>query len=189
MKGLKSFADQLRKFPPGIFFIIILGAAIAWTYLWSGEQNYNFLDSQNFYPEMLDQARIAFREELKFRWLPFTVATLIWLVGVRLKIPSLPLITTLAISIIIVQVILGSAHVIPDIGLRAALDLPPMPSLQEKIQHVMLQGGIGLFFSFAYFKYLLQSKGIWRYVQFLPFIMCVAIHMVHNQIYIYFGYY
>ncbi|MEI8253362.1 MAG: hypothetical protein WCG25_06565 [bacterium] len=189
MKKLNSFVDYIRKFPPGIFLVLMLIIGIIWMYLWGNFflGSIKFISKDVLWSQILRQPMIAFQEEFLWRFVPFTIMTGIWFIGIKIKIPNIVLILITVITIINVQIIFGLAHVVWDPDLRMLLDMPRIPSLNEKIQHLVIQGGVAIILSFIYFKFLLHSKKIFKYIQILPLLACSIVHMLYNQIVMYLG--
>jgi len=182
---MNIFLNYLRKIPPGIFFLFVLLISIAWMSFWSltfwGESYYS-MDKVELVVEIAQQPFVAIGEEFLFRFIPFMIATIVWFVAVKLKVPKKSMIVFLAIPMILIQIEFGLLHCLWDHDLRAILELPPEPDISEKMQHVILQGGMGIIISLTYLRYLLDSKGIWKYIQIIPLFLVPLLHMLSNQI-------
>jgi hypothetical protein len=167
--------------------MLIIG--IIWMYLWGNFflGSIKFISKDVLWSQIIRQPMITFQEELLWRFVPFTIMTGIWFVGIKIKIPHIVLIFITVIPIICVQIIFGLAHVVWDPDLRMLLDMPRIPSLNEKIQHLVIQGGVAIILSFIYFKFLLHSKNVFKYIQILPLLACSIVHMLYNQIVMYLG--
>ena len=183
MKNTYSFVEYIRKFPPGIFLLVLIALCTAWMYFWSNvfwpNSTYNLTEA-TLYLEIKKQPGIVFGEEILWRLLPFTIVSILWFIGVRIKIPTILLIIVTVVSIITIQIAFGLQHVLSDQALRAIMELPQVPTFREKMPHVVLQGGMGIILSFTYLKFLLSSKKLFKYVHVIPFIASVMVHMVCN---------
>ncbi|MCF7834475.1 CPBP family intramembrane metalloprotease [Candidatus Gracilibacteria bacterium] len=182
---IQNFVNFLKKFPPGIFMFLILLSGILWSTIWGNIFWGNVYIEQNdaLLLEIWKQPFIALGEELLFRFMPFTIVTLIWILLSRIKImPNFVLIIMVIIPIVYVQILFGLEHVLWDSDIRIIIGLSPKPELIEQLQHVVLQGGMGILLSFAYLKFLLNSRKIFKYVQIIPLIMCIILHTLNNQI-------
>lgn len=189
MKKIEVVLDYIRKFPPGIFLIFMLITGIIWICLWGNffAGSINFISKDGLWTQMMEQPMIALQEELLWRFMPFTMMTGIWFIGIKIRIPRIILLLVTTIIIVYIQISFGLAHVIWDPDLRMLMDMPKYPSFGEKVYHLVIQGGVAIMLSFIYFKFLLHSKKIFRYIQILPLLICSIIHMLYNQIVMYLG--
>lgn len=182
---MNIFLNYIKKIPPGMFFLLVLLISIAWMSFWSltfwGRSYYGMEDVQ-LAMELIQQPFVAIEEEVIFRFIPFMIATILWSVGIRFKTPKTVMIVLLTIPMILIQIKFGLLHCLWDHDLRAILELQPQPDISEKMQHVILQGGMGIIISFTYLRYLLDSKGIWKYIQIIPLFVVSLLHMLSNQI-------
>lgn len=191
MKIINRFTEWLKNVPPVIFFVVMLFISVIWMKYWFifFWDDGKFISKEQLSIEIWEQHIIAFREELLWRLLPFMIASIVWIIGMRLKIPGLILVVITTFPIIFVQIQFGLAHMMQDQYLRIIMDLPAIPEMKEKLYHIVLQGGMGIVLSLTYLKYLLQSKGLFRYVHIIPFLICCLIHTLTNQVIMYLGSY
>ena len=149
------------------------------TVFWPGSKY--ILTEPTVYLEIIKQPGIVLGEELLWRLLPFTIGSILWFFGAHIKIPTVVLIMLIGIPIIYIQIMFGLQHVLSDQDLRAIMKLPQVPTFQETLPHIVLQGGMGIILSFTYVKFLLSSsKKLFKYVHVIPLIASVTVHMVCN---------
>lgn len=83
-------------------------------------------------------------------------------------------------------------HAPRDIIVRAITKLPMQPTIGEFLQHITLQGGVGIMLALLYFIVLTKNKSKYKLVnsfQLIPFVICFLAHTVNNTIVILFEYY
>jgi hypothetical protein len=182
---MNKFLNYFKRIPAVMFFLLILVVNVLWMSFWSlifwGESYYS-MDKEFLVRELFQQPFVAIKEEFIFRFVPFLLATIIWFVGIKIKLPKITMILVLIVSILLVQIKFGLLHCLWDQDLRLILELPANPDIWEKGEHVILQGGMGIIISFTYLKYLLHSKGALQYIQIIPLFACILLHMLSNQI-------
>ena len=185
MKNIQSFVEYAKKFPPEIFWLVMLVILSSWMYFWNTvfwpDSEY-VLTEPTLYLEIIKQPGLVFVEELVWRLLPFTIVSILWLWGVHIKIPTILLVILTVVAIISIQIQFGLQHVLSDQALRAILELPQVPTSQEKLRQIVLQGGMGIILSCTYVKFLLSSRNLFKYVHALPLIACITLHTVSNVV-------
>lgn len=182
MKKTPSLWDAFVKVHPVIFFVIILIISIAWShwiYVWIWGGSYD-VSSVNFWENIIARSRNVLKEEVLWRFLPFTIATFLVLKSKNFLKKQGILILTMGIFIGIVQIQFGLSHMCTDPIVRSLRGVSQIPSYTEKITFVVYQGVLGMFYALIYVKILLHMKGRWRYLQLIPLFATIVMHMAVN---------
>ncbi len=168
-----------------IFWLIMLLVSVSWLRFWNNafwQTGYSVSTGNLSLPEILKQLSVAIHEELVFRFIPFTIVSIIWLIGTHIKVSTTILMIIIIIFIIIVQIQFGLAHVLWDADLRKIMNLTELPTVTEKMQHIVLQGGMGIILICTYWRFYKESKGVLRYIQIVPLFTVTMLHMITNLI-------
>ncbi len=169
--------------------ILIVCCVLAALVIWNGIfTNYIFADTvrcQSVYSleDLLIYIPRGIVEELIFRYLPFMLATGIY-VGMRkigpkwAKISIVPL----AIFILAVQFIFSSLHIPLDPAYREIVcELPPYPTFEELFRAFMLQGLFGIVLCVIYVTFISKEKPF-SLLQGKCLLACCIVHIVYNQL-------
>ena len=168
---------------------LLLCCIIAVLVIWNGiYMSYLFTDYLRYQPECTLENLLMFipwgiKEEIIFRYLPFMLATCIY-VGLKkignkwANISIIPL----GILILVVQFVFSSLHIPLDPVYREVLyELPPYPTFTELFETFLLQGIVGIFLCICYLIYISKEKPL-SLLQLKSLLACCFVHIVYNQL-------
>ena len=181
--------QKYNNMKKSIIKFLILCCIIAILVYWSGlYMKYVLPDHVAYRPECTVSKFIEFvllgtKEELIFRYLPFILATCIyvWIKKMGNKSAKISLFP-LVIFIFIVQIVFSSLHVTWDPIYREIFyGLPPSPSFDELFKAFLLHGIAGIAFCISYFIYIPKDKSL-SLLQLRSLFASSFVHILSNQL-------